>query len=50
MALRYGLEGFVYWHYWFNGRRILERPVDEILRSGTPNFSAIWEVLRFFTK
>lgn len=38
MARQYGIEGFCYYHYWFNGRRILERPVEEILRSGQPDF------------
>ena len=35
----YGVEGFCYYHYWFGkGRRMLERPVDEILSSGEPGF------------
>jgi hypothetical protein len=34
-----GVEGFCYWHYWFgNGRRILERPFQEVLDSGQPDF------------
>jgi lipopolysaccharide biosynthesis protein len=33
-----GIEGFCYWHYWFAGRRILERPFNEVLSSGRPNF------------
>ena len=34
-----GIEGFCYWHYWFgNGRRILEKPFDEVLSSGRPDF------------
>ena len=37
MARDCGVEGFAYWHYWFgNGRRILERPFNEVLQSGEP--------------
>lgn len=38
MARKYGIEAFCYWHYWFAGRRLLERPFNEVLRSGQPNF------------
>jgi hypothetical protein len=39
MARQCGIEAFCYWHYWFgNGRRILERPFAEVLKSGEPNF------------
>ena len=38
MAAESGVEGFCYWHYWFNGRRLLERPFNEVLNSGEPNF------------
>ena len=38
MATSYGIYGFCYYHYWFNGRQVLERPVNEILRSGEPDF------------
>ena len=39
MAREYGIEGFVYWHYWFgNGKRLLERPFNEVLESGKPDF------------
>lgn len=38
MAARFGVEGFCYWHYWFGGRRMLERPFNEVLRSGRPDF------------
>ena len=34
-----GIEGFCYWHYWFgNGKKILERPFNEVLESGKPDF------------
>ncbi len=39
LAREYGVEGFCYYHYWFGGgRRMLERPVNEILSSGEPDF------------
>ena len=38
LAREYGIHGFCYYHYWFNGRRLLERPVNEILASGQPDF------------
>jgi len=39
LAREYGIEAFCYWHYWFAGRRILERPFTEMLESGRPDFS-----------
>lgn len=38
LARLYGIEGFCYYHYWFAGRRILERPFNEVLNSGAPDF------------
>ena len=38
MARQYGIEGFCYWHYWFNGKRLLDRPMNEMLATGRPNF------------
>ena len=39
MAKEAGIEGFMYWHYWFGkGKRLLERPFSEVLESGSPNF------------
>jgi len=38
LARRHGIHGFCYYHYWFNGRRILERPFTEVLASGKPDF------------
>ena len=37
LAAEYGVSAFCYWHYWFGGgRRLLERPFDEVLQSGRP--------------
>lgn len=38
LARQYGIEGFCYYHYWFGGKRLLERPVNEIIASGEPDF------------
>lgn len=38
LARAYGVEAFCYWHYWFNGRRLLERPFQEVLASNEPDF------------
>lgn len=38
LAREHGISGFVYYHYWFNGRRLLNRPFDEVLDSGSPDF------------
>lgn len=39
MAREFGIEGFCYWHYWFgNNKRLIERPFNEVLFSGEPDF------------
>lgn len=39
LAKEAGVDGFCYWHYWFGaGKRLLERPFNEVLSSGTPDF------------
>ena len=38
MAKRFGIEGFCYYHYWFNGTRLLGGPLDALRASGTPEF------------
>jgi len=38
LAREHGISGFVYYHYWFQGRRLLQRPFDEVLASGEPDF------------
>jgi len=38
LARQYGIDGFCYYHYWFTGKQLLQRPVAEILSSGKPDF------------
>lgn len=39
LARKAGVEGFCYWHYWFGGgKMLLERPFQEVLKSGNPDF------------
>ena len=38
LARKSGIYGFCYYHYWFNGKRLLERPLNEVLASGKPDF------------
>jgi O-antigen biosynthesis protein len=38
MARRYGIHGFCFYHYWFDGRRLLEKPLERLLATGQPDF------------
>jgi len=38
MAKRHGVYGFCYYYYWFGGRRLLERPLQEVLSLGEPDY------------
>jgi lipopolysaccharide biosynthesis protein len=38
MAQEYGVYGFCYYHYWFNGHLLLERPLEDMLKSKEPDF------------
>ena len=38
LAKEAGIEGFCYYHYWFGGKQLLERPFQEVLTSGKPDF------------
>lgn len=38
MAKRYGIYGFAFYHYWFEGKRLLDRPVSNMLKLKVPDF------------
>jgi len=38
MAHEHGIYGFCYYHYWFNGHLLLERPLEDMLKSKEPDF------------
>lgn len=38
LASRYGISGFCYYYYRFGNERILERPLETMLRTGRPAF------------
>ena len=44
LARAHGISAFCYYHYWFEGRRLLERPFDEVLATGQPDlpFCLCW--------
>jgi hypothetical protein len=38
LAKEYGIYGFCYYHYWFNGKRILQEPLDRKLKNTEEDF------------
>lgn len=38
MAKEHGIYGFAYYHYWFNGKRLLKTPLDNMIKTGKPDF------------
>jgi lipopolysaccharide biosynthesis protein/SAM-dependent methyltransferase len=38
LARRHGITAFSYYYYWFNGRKLLNQPIESVLAAGQPDF------------
>ncbi|MCG2794066.1 MAG: glycoside hydrolase family 99-like domain-containing protein [Weeksellaceae bacterium] len=38
LAKEYGIYGFCYYHYWFNGKRLMNEPIDRKLKNPKEDF------------
>lgn len=38
LAREYGITGFCYYHYWFNGQQLLEKPLADVMALNEPDF------------
>ncbi|GAA1519964.1 glycosyltransferase WbsX family protein [Nocardioides humi] len=43
LASRYDVDAFIFYHYWFDGHRLLEKPLDSVLAGNNPfPFAICW--------
>jgi GT2 family glycosyltransferase/glycosyltransferase involved in cell wall biosynthesis len=38
LASDHGVHGFCYYYYWFSGKKLLNEPIEQMLKSGKPDF------------
>lgn len=44
LAQNHGVHGFCYYYYWFNGKKLLNQPIEQMMKLGRPNmpFCVCW--------
>lgn len=52
LAQEYGVSAFCYWHYWFAGKKILNTPFEEVVRTKEPKipFCLAWANHSWYNK
>jgi glycosyltransferase involved in cell wall biosynthesis/GT2 family glycosyltransferase len=38
LAKQYNIHGFCYYYYWFDGKKLLNHPIEQMLQAGKPDF------------
>lgn len=52
LAREAGIDAFCYWHYWFAGHKLMERPFEEVVSCGKPEmpFCLSWANHSWYAK